>query len=109
VTIVFTDDAIDTLQLPEKYRGVNVTIYYAQGPVLDPKYPGTFTTLATYTSEIHSVHTNLTRGQQTGTPAIIMGTYGAGRVLLSSPHPEATSPMLLDIIKGYVLWATKRI
>jgi hypothetical protein len=58
-----------------------------QGPVQDRSYKGSFTTLASFTSEIHSLHTPYTTGQQIHTPAILTTTYGQGRVLLSSPHP----------------------
>jgi hypothetical protein len=88
VTIEFTDAAIATLRLnPAKYAGTNTTILYWQGPIQDRGYAGNFTTLAHYTSEIHSLHTPLTTGQQIHTPAILTSTFGAGRVLLSSPHP----------------------
>ena len=68
-----------------------------------------FTPLATFTSEIHSGHPQWTTGQQVGTPAILTAQHGAGRVLISSPHPEETVPILLDWIRGYVLWAGQAI
>ena len=39
------------------------------------------------------------------TSAIVTSSYGSGRVLVSSPHPEQTQPQLLDLILGYVRWA----
>lgn len=68
-----------------------------------------FTTLASFTSEIHTNHPQWTTGQQLGTPAILTAEYSAGRVLISSPHPEETVPRLLDWIRGYVLWAGRAI
>lgn len=35
VDVTFTDAAVDALQLPESYRGRNVSIMYWQGPILD--------------------------------------------------------------------------
>ena len=37
-----------------------------------------------------------------GKPAIISGTYGAGRWVLSGPHPEArpfSHPLFLELVK----------
>ena len=43
------------------------------------------------------------------TPSLLHTTYGAGRVLISSPHPEETIPRLDDLVEAYVLWAGKAI
>ena len=43
------------------------------------------------------------------TPAIVTSSFGGGRVLLSSPHPEMTNPLLYDLIEGYVRWAARVI
>ncbi len=107
---MFNAAGIAALKLdPTKYAKKNVTFRYAQGPVQAREYKGTYDTLALFTTEIHSKHTALTTGQQVGTPAILTTTYGAGRVLVSSPHPEETSPMLLDVIQAYIYWVTKNI
>lgn len=84
---------------------------YYQGPILDPSYPvpPTVASLATYRSEIHYDFPNVTTGVMVNTPALLTTTFGAGRVLASSPHPEETVPMLLDVIRGYVLWVGKAI
>lgn len=88
VTIQLTPAAVKTLQLdPGKWLNKNMSILYWQGPVQDRKYSGKFDVLASFTSEIHSLHTPITTGQQINTPAIITSTYGQGRILLSSPHP----------------------
>lgn len=112
VTITFTAEAVQMLQLPTSYLDKNISILYWQGPVQSRLHSWDgFTTLATFTSEIHSNLPQWTTGQQINTPAIITTEYGAGkgRVLLSSPHPEATVPMLLDLIRGYVLYAGRAI
>jgi glutamine amidotransferase-like uncharacterized protein len=111
VNITFSDEAIQMLGLShEKYSGVNVTITYWQGPIASKMWPNVdYTVLATYRSEIHSGWTNFTTGIMVDTPAIITQTFGNGRVLLSSPHPEETVPVILDLIRGYVLYAAKAI
>ena len=68
-----------------------------------------FEVLATYRSEIHSGWPAWTTGQMVGTPAIVTSSHGAGRVLLSSPHPEMTAPLLYDLIVAYVRWAARVI
>ena len=40
----------------------------------------------------------------TGTPAIIAGEYGKGRVLCISPHPES-SPALHTLVRRGLFWA----
>jgi glutamine amidotransferase-like uncharacterized protein len=40
----------------------------------------------------------------TGTPAIIAGHYGKGRVLCISPHPES-SPALYELVRRGLFWA----
>lgn len=107
VTMVYTDAAIAALHLdPATYSGRNYTVVYWQGFIVDPVFPRSgYASLATYTSEIHSLNTNLTKGMMVGTPALINTGYGAGRVMASSPHPEMTDPLPLDIIAGYILWA----
>lgn len=110
MTIELSDEGRKLLQL-EDYPS-NLTIYYGQGPILQPLHRPDlppFTRLATYTSEIHSKHTNETKGQMIGAPAVVVAEHGQGRVLVSSPHPELTSPPLDKMLAHYVLYVTKRI
>lgn len=111
VTMAFSDEAVATLQLPSSYKGTNTSVLYWQGPIQSRLYPWTgFTSLAMFTSEVAYLHPEWTTGQMVNTPAVLTSVYhGAGRVLISAPHPEQTEPMLLDVIKGYVLWAAKAI
>ena len=44
------------------------------------------------------------KGTMTGTPAIIVGQYGKGRVLCISPHPEST-PVLHELVRRGLFWA----
>ena len=113
VNVSFSAAAVAALRLPYA-PGANVTIMYWQGPVLDKAWRGAlpgenFEELATYQSEIHEDWPDFTTGVMVGTPALTSTTYGRGRVLLSSPHPEETSPILLPVIRGYVQWAGRAI
>jgi glutamine amidotransferase-like uncharacterized protein len=77
---------------------------------MDKAWPNSgFTVLATYATEIAINYPSITKGQMVNTPAIVTSTVGAGRVLLSSPHPEMTTPMLYDLIKAYILWTGRAI
>ena len=113
VNITFTREAVDMLRLPYA-PGENVTIMYWQGPILDRSWHGAvpgvnFDVLAEYESEIHTDWPSYTTGVMVHTPAVTTVTYGRGRVLLSSPHPEETTPIILPIIRGYVQWTGRAI
>ena len=111
VTLFFTDAAIAALQLDASKYGnrQNVSVLYWQGPIQSRLYQGRFDTFATYTSEIDYLHPQWTTGEMVNTPALLTTSYGSGRVLISSPHPEETIPRLDDIVEAYVLWAAKAI
>jgi glutamine amidotransferase-like uncharacterized protein len=76
----------ESLQLPIRSR-----IVYHNGPVLlpggNPAIPD-FETLAYYRSEVSRVPEQA--GLQINAPAMVRSTYGKGKVLVSSPHPEQT-------------------
>jgi glutamine amidotransferase-like uncharacterized protein len=68
---------------------------YGGGPILVhggrcdlPEY----VVLATYYSETWDCEPQ--RGTMVGTPAILAARFGKGRVLLFSPHPEASEGLL---------------
>jgi hypothetical protein len=111
ITLIYTDAAVAALQLDvTKYgNGQNVSVLYWQGPIQSRLYKGKFDTLATFTSEIDYLHPQWTTGEMVNTPALLTTTYGSGRVLISSPHPEETIPRLDDIVEAYLLWAAKAI
>ena len=114
VQMAFSDESVAMLQLdPATYGGGrNVSILYSQGPIQARQYPGRFTTDAVFRTEVNSgPHPQWTRGEMAGTPSLLHTTYGAGagRVLISAPHPEETVPRLDDIVKAYVLWAGRAI
>lgn len=82
-----------------------VPIRYANGPILEPAGSGEladFTPLAYYRSEV--AMNGAPRGVMIGTPAIVSGQYGAGRVICFSPHPEYTKG-LEGFVRRAVSWA----
>jgi glutamine amidotransferase-like uncharacterized protein len=70
-------------------RGGSVVVQYNQGPLLVPDdntdLPG-YEVLAVFETEVAEKGAPV--GAMTGTHAIIRSTYGAGRVICYSPHPE---------------------
>ncbi len=73
-------------------RGQRSTLHYANGPLLapgdDPAIPD-YEVLAHYRSEINKDGA-APEGIMLGTPAMVRGRFGRGRVFCSSPHPELT-------------------
>lgn len=83
-------------------------ILYVNGPLLapagDPDLPD-FETLATFRSEV--AEKGAPKGLMAGTPAIVRSTFGKGRVVCSSPHPEQ-SEGLEDVTRALVRAAAGR-
>lgn len=88
-------------------RGL-LDIRYANGPLLapaqDPNIPD-FKPLALYRTEI--AENGAPEGVMKDTPAIVVGRFGQGRVLCSSPHPEYTDG-LESFVHRAVRWAAGR-
>ncbi len=80
-------------------------VRYANGPVIKPAertdIPA-YTTISVYKSEIALNGTPV--GVMVNSPAQAQGTFGKGRVFISSPHPENT-PGLEHLLPRGVLWA----
>jgi glutamine amidotransferase-like uncharacterized protein len=80
-------------------------IRYNNGPIIKPAgrddVPA-YTTVATFLTEVAENDTPV--GIQVGSPAQAIGTFGKGRVFISSPHPENT-PGLENMIPRALLWA----
>ena len=99
-----------TIELSERARALfgskrgTVPIWYAQGPLLapggDPDLPD-FESLATYVTEI--AKNGAPRGVMAGTPAIVRGRFGKGRVVVMGPHPESTKG-LGGFVRAAVRW-----
>jgi len=104
VVIEFTKKGLSDLALDKDTFAGNVTIHYAQGPVIAPAWiPKHVTILSWFRTEIHSKYTKETKGQMVNTPAMTTARFGAGRVVLNSPHPEFV-PRLPGIFRGQLVW-----
>jgi glutamine amidotransferase-like uncharacterized protein len=80
-------------------------VYYGQGPLLSPgnkAEPAAYEPLATYATEIAKKGAPM--GVMPGTTAIARGTFGKGRVICFSPHPEKNGGPNYLISAG-VKWA----
>lgn len=88
-------------------RGGSVDVHYNQGPLLVPDdeagLPG-YQVLATFETEI--AEKGAPAGVMTGTHAIIRSTFGEGRVICYSPHPEVSDGPNSLVAAG-VAWAGK--
>ena len=91
----------------EIFGPVNQTfkVRYNNGPILMPSgrddIPD-YTSVSTFLTEIAKNDSPV--GIQVGSPSMAIGTFGKGRVFVSSPHPENT-PGLEHIIPRAILWA----
>lgn len=75
-----------------------VPIYYANGPLLGPagrEDLADYTVWSHFRQEMRK--NDAPEGVMMGTPAMIAAPYGKGRVVVFSPHPEATAGL-----KGFV-------
>lgn len=94
----FTEEAKPLLDL--ETAGVK----YANGPVMEPAgspdLPD-FTTLAVFKTE--TAENGTPAGIQVNSPAILSGTFGKGRVVGISPHPEQ-SERLDDVVPRLLRW-----
>jgi len=88
-------------------RGVEV-VKYRNGPVMasagSPDIPD-FVTLATFRTEVADNDTP--KGIQVGSPAILSGSFGEGRVVGISPHPEQTEG-LTHFVPELIEWCAGR-
>ena len=81
---------------------------YANGPILCPAHAGSlpdYEVLAFFRTEVAG-H-GAPPGIMAGSPAIVAGRCGQGRVIVSSPHPEQT-PGLEEFIPRAVAWVAGR-
>ncbi|MEZ6105163.1 MAG: BPL-N domain-containing protein [Pirellulaceae bacterium] len=85
-----------------------MAVYYGQGPLLVPgDVPDLprYEVLASYAGEV--VKNGALPTAMPGTHAIIRSTYGQGRVICFSPHPETSSGPNHLMASG-VRWAAPR-
>ena len=99
------------MELTEKGREIlgevpaMVELRYANGPIFSPagqeNLPA-YVPLAFFRTEIAKYEPQ--EGTMINTPAIIASEFGRGRVILVSPHPEA-SAKLESLVRRAVTWA----
>jgi Biotin-protein ligase, N terminal len=81
-------------------------IRYANGPIIKPSDRtdlSPYTVITYFRSEIAENGSPV--GVMVNSPAQVLGTFGKGRVFISSPHPENT-PGLEHLLPRAVLWAS---
>ena len=91
----------------EQYKGIQ-TIKYANGPIMDVNISSNLPpveVLAWFRSEVAAEGTP--KGIQSNSPAIVLTTYGKGKMLVVSPHPEQT-PALKGLIEKMVRFVAKK-
>lgn len=102
--IEFTPKGREILGMPEGL----LDIRYANGPIFNPAGDdaiGDFEPLAYFRTEL--AENGAPAGAQINSPAMVIGQYGQGRVLCSSPHPEQQPGMESLIVKA-VQWVGGR-
>jgi glutamine amidotransferase-like uncharacterized protein len=81
------------------------TVRYANGPIMKPAgrddVPD-YEALATFRTEL--AENDTPKGVMVNSPAWARGTFGKGRVIVSSPHPEQTAGMEAFVASA-VKWA----
>lgn len=90
VKIEFTPKGREIFGMPEGLQDIR----YANGPVFDlagNEGINDFEPLAYFRSEL--AENGSPKGAQINSPAMVIGSYGKGRVLCSSPHPEQQTGM----------------
>ncbi len=84
------------------------TVRYANGPIIKPAGRddiADYESLATFRTELAENGSPV--GAMVNSPAWARGTFGKGRVIISSPHPEQTPGMELFVASA-VKWAASR-
>ncbi len=104
VTVELTEAGRKLLGCTERELKIN----YHNGPVWGPgqKSAPACEVLGVFRTEVFPTN-RTTRVTMSGTPALITGTYGQGRIICSSPHPESTAG-LDAIFLHMVRWAAPK-
>jgi len=91
-----------TVQIEMTPKGKEITdisvekhdIRYANGPIIQPNHRDDipdYEPIAFFRTEL--AENGSPKGAMVNSPAMARGTFGQGRVLISSPHPEQTAGM----------------
>lgn len=107
VQIEFTDRGFQDIPLDQRMLGGNVSIYYVGGPVITAEsLPSNVSILSWYRTNVPPQL--LHHGKNT--PSMTYAEYGAGRVVLNSPHPEhvkSAAGIGLAIYQGELAWVSR--
>jgi glutamine amidotransferase-like uncharacterized protein len=104
VKLAITDEGKNKLNTKDK----ETEIIYWQGPLLAPgdsKDVPAFETLAKFETEI--AENGASPGVMKGTVAIAAGTFGKGKVICFSPHPEKQDSTN-DLLRSGLKWLTEK-
>lgn len=102
VEIEMTNYGAALTSLPSGKREV----LYANGPIIQPDNKNgipAYEPLAIFRTEL--AKNGSPKGVMIDSPALARGTYGKGRVLFSSPHPEQTGGME-ELVSSAVRWVS---
>lgn len=108
VQVEFTEQAFQDFGFDRTALSGNLTIFYQGGPVVAAAaLPANVSVLAWYRSSLPSW---LPGPQGVDTPAVTSVEYGAGRVVLNSPHPEHTQSGGIGpaVYQGELEWVLRR-
>lgn len=103
VRMEFTPEGREILGAPQDWCDVR----YHNGPLLVPAlldHLPDFQPLAVFRSEV--AEDGAPKGVMVGSPAVVAGQFGKGRVLCFSPHPDQTKG-LEELVRNGVRWAAK--
>lgn len=102
VQVEFADAGLTDLHLDAK-KSLRA-ISYGQGPIVPlVAVPDGVSVLAHFRTEIHSRHPEETAGKMINAPAILACSYGLGRVIANSTHPESMKPPMMDVYYGFMV------
>jgi glutamine amidotransferase-like uncharacterized protein len=90
--------------------GQIINLHYENGPIFeDAEYEGAspYQSLATFNCDYYIPNKGTYKGEMPGQPAIIVGNYGKGRVLLFSPNPILGDPKRDDMFTNGIKYVNK--
>jgi len=94
----------------ETNDGQTINLHYENGPIFeDTEYEGAspYQSLATFNCDYYIPNKGTYKGEMPGQPAIIVGNYGKGRVLLFSPNPILGDPKRDDMFINGIKYVCK--
>eukprot|EP01118_Nematostelium_gracile_P017107 TRINITY_DN7217_c0_g1_i2.p1 TRINITY_DN7217_c0_g1~~TRINITY_DN7217_c0_g1_i2.p1 ORF type:complete len:116 (-),score=27.92 TRINITY_DN7217_c0_g1_i2:5-352(-) len=105
-TISLTKESIPILG---DHQVSELEFYYANGPLLEAIEPvspqGDLVVLGLFETEY--ARNGSKRGIMVGNPAIVASSYGKGKVVSFSAHPELSNYAVIPLLKGAIQWISK--